>query len=281
MTTTPRTPDPRSLVEELQRKLSAAQETNVHLSREKSEAIAQQTAVGEVLTVRATLSNAVTMIRERAAGHGIGLDLSVEGIDFISADERKVKQILFNLLSNAVKFTPDGGSITVRAVRQDSETLVSVSDTGSTVPVELQFEAFASHIRAARPRHRAAPGRLPDPCGSLLMHRGRWRCRNARAHPGGVAFLTRVGGLSSYGWRGPLQPPDGGCRSRCSHGRRGSSFATPWKAWVSTAFHCPFPCSAEWKAASFPERHGGRKVPSPFGFIPRRRRLLSGKVRKA
>jgi signal transduction histidine kinase len=29
----------------------------------------------------------------------------------ISADERKLKQILFNLLSNAVKFTPEGGTI--------------------------------------------------------------------------------------------------------------------------------------------------------------------------
>ena len=33
----------------------------------------------------------------------------------ISADERKVKQIVLNLLSNAVKFTPDGGRVEVDA----------------------------------------------------------------------------------------------------------------------------------------------------------------------
>ena len=36
-----------------------------------------------------------------------------------AADERKVKQILFNLLSNAVKFTPEGGSVTLSASKED------------------------------------------------------------------------------------------------------------------------------------------------------------------
>jgi len=56
----------------------------------------------------------LTMIRERAALKDIALVSDLDPrIDRITADERKVKQVLFNLLSNAVKFTPVGGAITL------------------------------------------------------------------------------------------------------------------------------------------------------------------------
>jgi signal transduction histidine kinase len=90
--------------------------------------------------------NSVTMVRERAANHGIALLYEVEpGADELEADERKVKQVLFNLLSNAVKFTPDGGKVTVRAWREDGEVSVSVADTGigiSPENMDLIFEEF-------------------------------------------------------------------------------------------------------------------------------------------
>ena len=58
------------------------------------------------------LQNSLVMVKEKAAKHGIRLSLDVDGIpDSITADERKLKQILYNLLSNAVKFTFDRGSV--------------------------------------------------------------------------------------------------------------------------------------------------------------------------
>src|SRR3546814_2847207 len=38
-----------------------------------------------------------------------------EPLSMVTADTRRLKQILINLLSNAVKFTPAGGSVTVEA----------------------------------------------------------------------------------------------------------------------------------------------------------------------
>src|SRR5262249_25326689 len=77
------------------------------------------------------LQNALTLVRERAQNHGIGLSLKVDPrLDEIRADERKVKQILLNLLSNAVKFTGDGGRVEVDAHLNAEAVEVSVTDTG-------------------------------------------------------------------------------------------------------------------------------------------------------
>ncbi len=62
------------------------------------------------------MEGSLVLIREKCLQHGIQLTLEIEPVlsQFVlSADERKLKQILFNLLSNAAKFTPDGGGIQV------------------------------------------------------------------------------------------------------------------------------------------------------------------------
>src|SRR5262249_2116536 len=77
------------------------------------------------------LQNGLTMLRERATGHGIELHLDLDTrIACVQADERKVKQIVFNLLSNAVKFTPTGGrvDIVLQAVAGDT-VQISVRDS--------------------------------------------------------------------------------------------------------------------------------------------------------
>ena len=63
----------------------------------------------------------------------------------ITADERRIKQIIFNLLGNAIKFTPDGGHIKLFAVQVDHYVNISVSDTGIGIAPEDHeriFEAF-------------------------------------------------------------------------------------------------------------------------------------------
>ncbi|MBZ0156756.1 MAG: response regulator [Alphaproteobacteria bacterium] len=71
----------------------------------------------DIFSLKALLHDSVVMLREKALRHGIslGVELAPEADREIEADQRKVKQILFNLLSNAVKFTPDGGTVRLRA----------------------------------------------------------------------------------------------------------------------------------------------------------------------
>ena len=92
------------------------------------------------------VTNAMTLVRERAQRHGIALGQQVDPkLGEIVADERKFKQILLNLLSNAVKFTPDGGRIDVRVSREDGNAIVAVHDTGigiARVDQAAVFEEF-------------------------------------------------------------------------------------------------------------------------------------------
>jgi GAF domain-containing protein len=89
------------------------------------------------------IDNARTFVRERAAKHGINLDVTVdERLGDYVGDERKIKQILLNLLSNAVKFTPEGGRIGIKARQADGSVEISVSDTGIGISPEDQAKIF-------------------------------------------------------------------------------------------------------------------------------------------
>ena len=91
------------------------------------------------------LDRCLVMIKEKAMKRSVQLKLENNcGSKSISADERKLKQIMYNLLSNAIKFTPEGGQITVaihkgeakeigrlnRGGDSNCDILISVSDTG-------------------------------------------------------------------------------------------------------------------------------------------------------
>jgi CheY-like chemotaxis protein len=58
--------------------------------------------------------------------------------------------VVLNLMSNAVKFTPDGGSVSVRAYRDGTALVVTVADSGIGVPPEDQERIFESFQQGGR-----------------------------------------------------------------------------------------------------------------------------------
>lgn len=114
----------------------------------------------ETFQLKGLLEGILMMFRERAMKRNLILEMEITpDTDIrIAADERKLKQIMFNLLSNAVKFTPEGGSIWVRARRatlvdaaartimnedyNDDFIEISVSDTGIGIKEEDRPKLF-------------------------------------------------------------------------------------------------------------------------------------------
>jgi GAF domain-containing protein/anti-sigma regulatory factor (Ser/Thr protein kinase) len=105
------------------------------------------------------LSNAMTLIRERAQRHSIDLHLDVDKrLGEFQADERKFKQIMLNLLSNAVKFTPDGGRVDVSATKDTDKIEIAVKDTGIGIATEDQAVVFEEFKQVGGDQRRKAEG---------------------------------------------------------------------------------------------------------------------------
>jgi signal transduction histidine kinase len=97
-------------------------------------------------SLRETLERSVVMVRERAVENGVRVEfVPGEGLDLVSGDERRIRQVIVNLLSNAVKFTPSGGAVDMRATQANGEVRISVVDTGPGIaPADQEriFEEF-------------------------------------------------------------------------------------------------------------------------------------------
>ncbi|HLG08058.1 MAG TPA: ATP-binding protein [Gaiellaceae bacterium] len=94
-------------------------------------------------SLREALERGVVMVREPATKHGVQLSLELApGVDLVTGDERRLRQVIFNLLSNAVKFTPEDGSVIVATSHVDGEVRVSVTDTGPGIAPEDRERIF-------------------------------------------------------------------------------------------------------------------------------------------
>jgi signal transduction histidine kinase len=142
------------------------------------------------------LSNAMTLVRERAQRHGIQLGLEIDQqLGEVNADERKFKQIMLNLLSNAVKFTPDGGKVDVSAKRANGALEVAVCDTGIGIAPQDQALVFEEFRQVGRDGTRKAEG---TGLGLALTR------RFVELHGGAIRLESTPGRGSTFTVRLPL-----------------------------------------------------------------------------
>jgi signal transduction histidine kinase len=105
------------------------------------------------LSLPALIEQCLAQVRERAVAQRLTVSAAVDDdVGTVRADETKLKQVVLNLLSNAVKFTPEGGSVGVRAWLEGDQVLVTVRDSGAGIAASDQariFEAFQRGDRRA------------------------------------------------------------------------------------------------------------------------------------
>jgi signal transduction histidine kinase len=93
------------------------------------------------------------LLRERAevfsgesSAHTIALELPGGQLEVL-ADRDRIAQVVSNLLSNAIKYSPDGGTIRVRARCAERIVTVAVEDPGIGIPADQQGRVFSRFFR--------------------------------------------------------------------------------------------------------------------------------------
>jgi two-component system, chemotaxis family, sensor kinase Cph1 len=107
----------------------------------------------------------------------------------VDADRDRIFQVLSNLVGNAIKFTPERGSIRVRAETENAEVRVTVTDTGPGIPPDQLANVFDRYWQARRSDQEGSGLGLFIAKGIVEAHGGRiW----TEAHEGTGATFKLV-----------------------------------------------------------------------------------------
>ncbi|WP_343319844.1 ATP-binding protein [Arthrobacter sp. TMP15] len=104
------------------------------------------------------LADSIATASPAAAVNAVVLDCQSEEPLFAMIDPVRIGQVLDNLLSNAVKYSPDGGTLTVRAWAEGTDLHCSVQDTGLGMSATEQAGVFQKFFRAGTAVDLGIPG---------------------------------------------------------------------------------------------------------------------------
>lgn len=96
-----------------------------------------------VVNVSEVVSNMCESMQPVAHDKEVRLEVQVEpGIEIANADVGRIAQVIANLLTNAIKFTPRGGTVTVKALKDGEDCILTVCDTGEGISAEFLPHVF-------------------------------------------------------------------------------------------------------------------------------------------
>jgi signal transduction histidine kinase len=129
----------------------------------------------EKIDIAQIIQAAADDVRDRLAEASLSLQIAMsENIGSFTADEKRIRQILFNLLTNAIGFSSPGQTIGLSAARKDGKITLSVADQGSGILPEIRehvFDRFKTYTSGSR--HRGAGLGLSIVRSFVELHGGR------------------------------------------------------------------------------------------------------------
>lgn len=100
----------------------------------------------EKISVPEILDETISLFGENATKRNVEIKKELDpDLDFIEADGKRFKQIMFNLISNAVKYSkPEGGTVTIITKKQGDLAKFAVADTGIGIREEDMGKLFSA-----------------------------------------------------------------------------------------------------------------------------------------
>lgn len=95
------------------------------------------------------LQEALSHLDRHAGDHKITVDMPDDML-MAKMDVRLIIQVIVNIVNNAVKYTPDGSEIGIRAVREKSMAVISISDNGPGIDDESKRHLFDMFYTASQ-----------------------------------------------------------------------------------------------------------------------------------
>ncbi len=156
-------------------------------------------ALSDAKSIQAGTSKASAAAQSQPKEESHKFTLSIEsGLDRITADDLRLRQMLAHLLSNALKFTETGGEIGLCVSRWEGWVAFTVWDTGIGIPEQKQHLIFQKFQQLENPLTRQFEG---TGLGLVLTR------ALARMHGGDVTFLSKEGEGSQFTLLLPPSPP--------------------------------------------------------------------------
>lgn len=87
----------------------------------------------------------------------LSLDITTE-LPPVSIDSYRIRQSLHNLLANSLRYTPEGGSISLKATRMEENVVIEIQDTGKGIEPEHLNNIFDRFYRVDSSRTKDTGG---------------------------------------------------------------------------------------------------------------------------